>query len=544
MLSIGGVLWDEGDGGHAIAPPGAPMTTVLNPVLPGFHPDPSVCRVGEDYYLVTSTFEWFPGIPVYHSRDLVNWRPIGHVLNRESQIDLEGAPTSRGIWAAVIRYQAGKFYVISTNMNKAGTLRKFIWTATDPAGPWSEPIPVDQMGVDPSLYWASNGKVYVTGNGRPPGKTLGIYQAEIDPDTGTLLSENRRICEGSGDAHVEAPHLFERGGWWYLSMAEGGCQMRHIQTFFRSRDPYGPWEPCPRNPVLTHRRYGASSIHGLGHADFIEDQHGRWWCFFLAYRLTQVFFNHLGRETFLAPMTWDADGWPVIGNNGTIEPEMEMDTLPIHTWPKPPVRDDFDGPTLDVRWIMLRVPVGDRFDLAARPGWLTIRGNRWSLDDEHNPAILARRQEDWDCTVSIAIEAEPLQAGHEAGLTVFLCHDHHYELAIVRDQCRRRRLLLRRRIADLQAVVASTDLPDGLLVLGVEADKFLYRFWWQGADGVRHPLGTGSTQGLSAEAAKLNFTGVVVGPYAVGEGMVAAIDWFEYRGTPWAGKNIGSTAPG
>ena len=156
---------------------------------------------------------------------------------------------------------------------------------------------------------------------------------------------------------------------------------------------------------------------------------------------------------------------------------------------------------------MLRVPVGDRFYLATRPGWLAIRGNRWSLDKEHNPAILARRQEDGDCTVSLAIEAEPQQTGHEAGLTVILCHDHHEELTNVRDQGRRRRLLLRRRIADLQAVVASSDNPDGLLVLSVEADKFLYRFRWQGVDGIRHPLGTGGTQGMAAEAAKLNFTG-------------------------------------
>ena len=503
------------------------MTQLINPVIPGFNPDPSTVRVGEDYYLVTSTFEWFPGIPVYHSRDLVNWRCIGHVLTRPSQIDLENAPTSQGIWAATIRFHQGVFYVISTNMDQHRVLRKFIWSSTDPAGPWSDPIQIDQMGVDPNLHFASDGKVYLTGNGRPAGLTLGIYQAELDIKTGKLLTENRRICEGSGDAHVEAPRLFERGGWWYLTMAEGGCQMRHIQTIFRSQSPWGPWEPCPRNPILTHRRYGASSIHGLGHADFIEAHDGSWWVSFLAYRLTQVFHNHLGRETFIAPMRWDEEGWPVIANNGTIEPVMDVVTLPLKPWPAEPTRDEFDTSSLDHQWVMPRLPIANRYSLTERPGWLTLLGNQWNLNDEKNPALMARRQQHWECRAAALLDASPLNAGQEAGFTVYLCFEHHYELAILLE-AGRRRLVLRRRIIDLQAVVASVDLPNGPVVLGVDADKSTYRFWWSQEDGEPHFIGSGSTQGLAAETAKLNFTGVMLGVYAVGEGMKAQVDWFDY----------------
>ena len=221
----------------------AGLTTYQNPVIPGFHPDPSVCRDGADFYLVTSSFEFFPGVPVFHSRDLVHWRQIGHCLTRPSQLDLEGCPPSRGIWAATIRHHDGLFVMITTIMNH-DTLRKFYVTADDPAGPWSEPVWVDQPGIDPDLFFDDDGTTYLSSNGGPPERRFNL--AVLDLKAGKLLSEDRTVWGGSGGAFPEGPRLFKRDGWYYLSVAEGGCQIGHVQTIARSRSPWGPYEPCPQ----------------------------------------------------------------------------------------------------------------------------------------------------------------------------------------------------------------------------------------------------------------------------------------------------------
>ncbi len=246
-----------------------------NPVIPGFYPDPSVCRVGEDYYLVTSTFQYFPGVPVFHSRDLVHWRQIGHCLTRASQLPLENASSYGGIYAPTIRYHDGVFYMITTNVN-AG--KHFIVSTSDPAGEWSEPVWIDQAGIDPSLLFDGD-RVYFSWTMRGA-----IYQAELDIGTGKLLTEPRLIWRGTGGRYPEAPHLYKIDGTYYLMVAEGGTENGHMETLARSSSPWGPFEPCPHNPILTHRNRGAHSIQGTGHADVVQAHDGSWWAVFLAFR--------------------------------------------------------------------------------------------------------------------------------------------------------------------------------------------------------------------------------------------------------------------
>ncbi len=500
-----------------------------NPVVSGFYPDPSVIRVGEDYYLVASSFEFFPGVPVLHSRDMVHWRTIGHCLTRKSQLDLESCPPSRGIWAATIRHHNGRFYMITTIMNH-GTLRKFFVTADHPAGPWSDPIWIDQPGIDPTLFWDDDGTCYLTSNGGAGGQK-GIDQAVLDTETGKLLTEDRLIWTGTGGAYPEGPRLYKINGWYYLSIAEGGCQYGHVQTIARSRSPWGPFEPCPRNPILTHRHRGGHVIQGLGHMELVHAHNGSWWAYFLGYRMTRQFFYHLGRETFLAPVRWDDQGWPVIGNDGVIELEMDGPLPPSHLWPAEPIRDDFDSPELRLCWNFLRNPQPGSWSLNERKGSLTLHGNTATLDDIAAPAFVGHRQEHWDVLVRTRMDFEPAADGDEAGLSMFYQDEHHYEIAVTRRNGRRT-LIVRRRVGDLTAIVAEQPAPPGPIDLAVRADKFVYHIGYE-ADGAHKVLATGRTQHLSCEAAPVGFTGVYFALYATGAGRPASVpahfDWFDYQ---------------
>ena len=318
-----------------------------NPIIRGFNPDPSICRVGDDYYLVTSSFEYFPGVPIYHSRDLTNWRQIGHCLTRKSQLFLEKAPSSGGIYAPTIRYHDGRFYMVTTNVGRQEGGRvveggNFYVSAKDPAGEWSDPIWVKQRGIDPSLFF-ENDKAYFTSNGTAWAPVRGEYQCEIDIKTGAQLTETVFLWAGTGGAYVEAPHLFQRGEYYYLIAAEGGTERCHMVTIARSSKPYGPFEASPHNPILTHRSL-QTEIQSTGHADFVEDPNGNWWAVFLGVRFPGGFWANLGRETFLAPVTWTTDGWPIVNGGQRMQPEMEVENLPLaQRWPAEPARDNFDS---------------------------------------------------------------------------------------------------------------------------------------------------------------------------------------------------------
>jgi xylan 1,4-beta-xylosidase len=509
-----------------------------NPVIAGFHPDPSICRVGEDYYLVNSSFEYYPGIPIFHSRDLVHWRQLGHCLNRASQLDLRTARVSGGIFAPTIRHHRGIFYVITTHVD-AG--KHLIVTASDPAGPWSEPIWIDLPGYDPSLYFLDDGSALLTcsqqiesntaeGNTANSHLTIAIAQCEIDVRTGAVLSPVRHIWFGTGGKYPEGPHLYRVADHYYLLIAEGGTEYGHMVTIARSATPWGPFTSCPRNPILSHRSTD-HVIQGTGHADLVQAHDGNWWMVCLGFRpVGYPPCYHLGRETFLAPISWENDGWPVIGHGGHVDVAMEAPAFLGEPWPEPAARDDFAEPALRHSWNMIRTPHTDDWSLTARSGWLRLVCMPMTLDDPL-PAFVGRRQEHFDCVARTLVEFVPQQEDDEAGLTVFMNPHHHYELAIVA-QAAGRALIVRRRIGTLSAIVASRALPDGPVILEIAATPAMYTFRWSTPEGEREALAQGETRYLATEVAG-GFTGVYFGLYATAHHQeshtVVDFDWFEYH---------------
>lgn len=509
-----------------------------NPIIPGFHPDPSICREGQDYFLVTSSFEYFPGVPLFHSRDLVHWRQIGHVLTRPSQLSFADWRPSGGIFAPTIRHHDGTFYMVTTNMSGGGN---FYVHTRDPFGEWSDPVWIDQSGIDPSLFFDDDGRIYFTSNWIErfplpdeidPTTCWGIQQSEIDIATGRRLTEPRRIWAGTGGRYPEAPHLYKIDDRYYLLIAEGGTEHGHMVTVARSDTPWGPWESCPHNPILTHRSTH-SPFQALGHADLVEAHDGSWWLVCLGVR-PQGYppYAHLGRETFLAPVRWDDAGWPQVGQQGRLKVEMDGPAFGPAAWEREPERDEFDGPHLGVRWNLLGVPDAETWSLADRPGALCLRGTGVRLDDGPPVAFIGRRQEHFACQVATRIDFEPTADGEEAGLTVWMNPSHHYDLFVTR-QDDQRQVVVRRRIGSLAAEVARVSIEPGPLTLTVRAEPDRYTFGFRPGSGDPQTLATGETRYLAPEVAG-GFTGVYFALYACGNGgaatALAFFEWFDYRG--------------
>ncbi|NLI24609.1 MAG: glycoside hydrolase family 43 protein [Bacteroidales bacterium] len=501
-----------------------------NPVIPGFHPDPSVCRVDSNYYLVTSSFEFFPGVPVFHSRDLVHWDLIGYCLTQKNQLNLEKAPPSAGIYAPTLRYHMGTFYMITTNVSGGGN---FIVTASDPRGPWSDPVWIDQSGIDPSLFFDDDGKVYYTGNTPWDGSEQGIYQFEIDPSTGKKLSPVRLIWKGTGGRYPEGPHLYKINGWYYLMIAEGGTEYGHMETIARSKSPWGPFEPCPRNPILTHRNANGQSIpiQGTGHADLIQAHDGSWWIVFLAFRPVQGNWHHLGRETFLAPVVWDEYGWPVAGINGTVLPEMKVKTLKQTPEKNNAFMDDFNNKSLSLEWNYLRNPDYSCYSLTERDGWLCLKGNRFTLDSVASPAFIGIRQQHFSFTATAKMDFEPKRNGEEAGITAFMNNRFHYRLCAEMKEDRKKYIVLNHRLGSYSYEVSRMPYSGSVAWLRITASPESYTFSFS-SDGKKFTIiGTGDTRFLSSEVAG-GFTGVFIGLYATGKGKPSSVpayfDAFEY----------------
>lgn len=490
----------------------------MNPVLPGFYPDPSICRAGDDYYLATSSFEYFPGVPVFHSRNLLEWRQVGHALTRDTQLPLERAKSSQGIYAPTLRYHQGTFYLVTTNMSLG---RSFYVSTTDPSGSWSEPTYVQEEGfsMDPSLFFDDDGKVYYTRHGG--GRDGAVFQAEIDVASGRLAQTPRRIWGGTGGIWPEGPHLYKVGGTYYLLIAEGGTSYDHEVTVARSASPWGPFESCARNPIFTHKHDRNLLIQATGHADLVQGDHDRWWLVFLGIRPWDGEHHHLGRETFLAPVTWDAEGWPVVNRNRPVEPELGDPAV---------VRDDFDAPTLDLAWNFLRNPTPGSWSLEQRPGWLRLRACSATLDTEEAVAFVGRRQQHYRADVSVKLEFPVVADGQRAGLVVRADERNHYDLFLA---CRagRRQLVLESRIAGETRELGTCDWPSDTAVLRVQAAPDRYEFFSVAPDGSAHLLGKLPTLPLASEVTG-GFTGAYFGMFALGEATTPAadFDWFEYTG--------------
>jgi beta-xylosidase len=489
-----------------------------NPVIAGFHPDPSVCRVGDDYFLACSSFEYFPGVPVFHSRDLVHWQQIGNALDRPSQLVLPtDTPSSGGVYAPTLRHHTGRFWLITTNVAPGGGT--MVFTAADAAGPWSEPVRLPGVtGIDPDLVWDDEGRCWCT--------FAGIRQVRIDPDTGRSFGRPRRLWSGTpGAQEPEAPHLYRIGGHWYLLIAEGGTERGHAVSIARGPAPDGPFEPCPANPILSHRGTNRP-IQNTGHADLVEAPDGSWWMVLLGVRPRggTPGWHVLGRETFLAPVTW-LDGWPVVGE---VAPDMTAPPWPSHRLTPPPVRDDFDSDRLHPRWVSPRSRPAGCWSMAERPGWLTLRARGGSMDDP-DVTFVGRRQQHLSCRVRTL--ADPGEGF--GGLAVRVDERHHYEIEVGGGEVR-----VSARIGSLRSLVATRPAPAGSIRLRIDVlatapghrhpreqpDEL--RLGIEEADGAFDVLAELDGRYLSTEVAG-GFTGRVMGMY-VATGTVH-FDWYDYE---------------
>ena len=526
--------------------------TYQNPIIPGFYPDPSICRVEDDYYLVTSTFEFFPGLPIFHSKDLVNWRQISHVLDRPSQLNLDGQMPSRGLYAPTIRYHNGTFYVINTMVSglhgDADTVHRenclnFIVTATDPTGPWSEPYwLVGAPGIDPSLLFDDDGRAWYTGNRIPPeGEGYWghreIWLQELDLETMTLTGDTYSLWDGAvkGNLHAEAPHLYKINGMYYLMVAEAGTGHNHAVTIARSKNITGPYENNARNPILTHRHLGLSyPIVGTGHADLVETQNGEWWMVMLAMRPYDGYFYNLGRETFMAPVIWE-EGWPIVSPGiGRVEFSHELPDLPPHPWPQVPARDDFNGDLLALTWNFLRTPHEDFWSLSERPGYLRLRLRPEMLSELVNPSFVGRRQQHINFEATTKMEFTPQTANESAGMVLLQSNNFHFRFVCMLGDEGTAVIKLIKQQAGIETVLSTQPVPAGPITLKASARGQAYSFHFAAEDGEWQSIAENVDGRILSTPVARGFTGAYIGMYASSNGKasdnVADYAWFEYKG--------------
>jgi xylan 1,4-beta-xylosidase len=504
----------------------------LNPILEGFYPDPSIVRVGQDYYLVNSSFGYFPAMPVFHSRDLVNWTPIGSAVDRPSQLDFGRIGVTRGVFAPDISFHDGTWYLVNTCIDCGGN---YLLTAKSPAGPWSDPVWLGFDGIDPSLFFDADGRAWLVNNGVPEGGPRydghrAIWLQEFDPKANRLVGPRRVIVDGGADPAqhprwIEGPHLLRHDGWYYLIAAEGGTEVRHSEVAFRSRAVEGPYVAAPQ-PILTQRDLDPNRpnpVTSTGHADLVQTPKGDWWAVFLGVRPYKDNFYNTGRETFLAPVRW-IDGWPQILAPG--EAVRYLDQRPkLSPQPRPPVptqgdfavHDAFKGPRLALGWEMLRTPRERWWRLSSAGLALTPRPE--PLGGTGQPSFLGRRQQHVFATASVTLRYAPARPGDKAGLAAFQNESHYLLIAVAKDAGGQTVVQAERRAGAADpvdgGVMASAPLHGaGPVRLRIEARGGRYDLDYAEAGGPWRTLvkDADGTQ-LSTETAG-GFVGVTIGPYA------------------------------
>lgn len=478
-----------------------------NPVIKGFYPDPSVCRVGDTYYLVCSSFHYFPGVPIFESKDLINWEQIGHCLTRRSQVHLDKINSSGGIFAPTIRYYNGRFYMTTTNDTTHQHF--YVWT-DDIYGEWSDPIYVDQGGIDPSLYF-EDGKAFFMSNGADDRGISGIVQCEIDIETGKKLTESRTIWQGTGGRYLEAPHLYKINGMYYLLAAEGGTEYGHMITYARGNSPFGEFEPYPYNPVLTNRNLGGYVIQGVGHGDLVEDTNGNWWIIHLGFRQIGRYdmYHHLGREVFLVPVTFDDNGWFKAGYNGVTLESYDLEYIKDIIIQKEKKYYTFSNTDWKKDWVFLRHPVMENYDL--KDDMICLKGTDITLDHTDSPTFIGIRQKEFKMNVSCNVSIDDC----EAGITLYMDENHHYDLAL-RKTGNGYEAIERLNIGDVKTIVNTVQLDSNNVTLKINSDNYNYYFSLL-KDDKEIQLGKAQAKYLSSEVAG-GFTGVIIGLYAQGTG--------------------------
>ncbi|KAG7085564.1 hypothetical protein E1B28_003120 [Marasmius oreades] len=417
---------------------------LINPILPGWNPDPSILRVGDDYFIATSSFEYFPGVPIYHSKDLVSWELVGHGLNRPSQLGLYGTPSDAGVWAPALRYHGGVFYLATTTRYVYSPElrlfpRSFYVTTTDIfSNKWSDPTYIDGLGYDLDLFFDPSGDVYASwaGINNAKDKIYGIYQSKIDVKTGNSLGPSNLIFTGTlpdnASARPEGPHVYFINGTYYLMIAEGGTDIHHRVTIQRGPAPSGPWENNPANPVLFNGADLKNEVQWTGHADLLQDSNGSWWGSALGVVPQQGNLSHiqLGRQTFLFPVIWES-GWPVFNDGkpltlhleGVLEDKQAVREYSLEfalnttqtTKTSLKSLDPMGSPVLDDTFYTLRTPQKPFYSLTARQGFLRLYGNAYKVGDRDTPALLLRKQGGYKETFEVILGQYTPRAGSPGG---------------------------------------------------------------------------------------------------------------------------------
>lgn len=517
------------------------MVTAVNPILSGFYPDPSICRVDQDFYLVNSSFAYFPGVPIFHSRDLAHWEQIGNVLDREEQLPVDGSEISMGIYAPTIRYHNGIYYMITTNVSYGGN---FIVTAERTKGPWSAPyyLGEEAIGIDPSLFFDEDGKCYYVGTRpNPEGVRYNgdweIWVQELDLENMKLVGESMAIWKGALKDVIwpEGPHLYKIGEYYYLLHAEGGTGPEHSISVARSKQLFHWFEGCPRNPIFTHRNLGMEyPIIYAGHGDLVDDENGNWYVVMLASRPCKK-HSSMGRETFLAKVTWEND-WPVINPGiGKLEEQVEIPFEEYRFGKEEGGHDHFHfyEEALDDRLLGIMKRNADMYSLSERRGFLRLYTKKEVISKRENASYLGVRQKNYQFQVSTGVEFLPQQMEESAGLVLYQNHENHLRMEIVKAE-NGRKIRVTSCVHGIEQVISEQKLAgDGLLEIQLRAGNQNAEVW---------VVEKGNLQLVAKEVSLLPYTteeaggfvGCTIGMYASSNGVsshnYADYVWFSYDG--------------
>lgn len=500
-----------------------------NPVLSGFNPDPSICRVNDDYYMVTSSFTWYPGIPIYHSKDLVNWEVIGHAIDRPDMIDMNGLNDNDGIWAVTIRYHNGIFYLITT-AHKNG--ENFYITATDPKGPWSAPVWLkDAAGIDPSLFWDDDGRCYYTGNFWDFKKSwpaqCAVWMQELDLSQGKLVGERKILTYGHANnaTYAEGPHIYKIDGKYLLLMAEGGSSYHHAITAHHSKSLWGPYVAAKVNPVLTHRHLGSKCpLQALGHADLVQTQKGEWYSVFLGKRMLNE-YNPLARETFMCKVEFE-DSTPIFNPGmGMILPKQERPDLPWTPVKAKPARDNFDSPTLGSEWYFVRIPQKAFHNLINSQLALTLQPE--IVDSLVNSAMIIQKTKHHQFKATTLLNFQTKKDNEQAGLILYRTANGYYSLLKDKSGI----ALIKKHLGKREIIEhIPYNKQEVFLSVAVNGTEIQFSF----GETQEHMTNIGGIQNVAPLSDnKFNkFNGTGVGVYATSNGKQsrnkALYDWFEY----------------
>ncbi|MDQ8197419.1 glycoside hydrolase family 43 protein [Pelagicoccus enzymogenes] len=542
---------------------------ICNPILRGFNPDPSIVRVGEDYYIATSTFEWFPGVQIHHSRDLANWELVTRPLNRPSQLDMIGNPDSGGVWAPCLSHCDGVFYLVYTDVKQwTGTRHKithnYLVTAPDIHGPWSDPIYLDSSGFDASLFHDRNGRKWylsmIWDHRADKNQFAGTLLQEYDPQGKTLVGPRKNIFLGSELKLTEGPHLYQKDGYYYLLTAEGGTSYDHAVTMARSTAIDGPYEIDPNNPFISSRYAPQAPLQKAGHASLVETADSQWYAVHLCGRPIEVASSDkalspenghssaqralapeqrrrciLGRETAIQKLDWPDGDWPRLAHGGRT-PALNIESSAQSTPQNHTLRTDFDSPSLNINFQSLRRPIEKSWlDLESRPGWLRLYGQEPSTST-FRQSLIARRIQSFDTETSTAIEFSPNSFKQLAGLIAYYDTANHYFLHLTHDEENGRHLRILKYDAGVYSefVPAEPSLPQsGIVYLRVSIKMATLQFSYSLDQVSWREVGPAyDSTILSDDYNTLGFTGAFVGLSAQdlsGQGLPADFDWFHYR---------------